>query len=115
MKGATIRRQFREPRAERAATPEPKPQGPSRVARLLALAHHVESLLGSGQLKSHAEAARQLGLTRARMTQVSNLLLLSPEIQERLLTENLRVAERSLRPVGREPMWECQDAALVDS
>ena len=50
----------------------------SRVARQLALAYHVERLIEDGVLKDYAEAARVLGITRARMTQVTNLLNLAP-------------------------------------
>ncbi len=56
-----------------------------RVARLLALAHRIDGMIRSGELKDWAEAARLIGVTRARMTQIANLMLLSPHLQERLL------------------------------
>ena len=52
---------------------------------MLALAHYVERLVEVGTLASYADAARQLGVTRARMGQVLNLLNLSPQVQEALL------------------------------
>ena len=45
------------------------------------LALHVEWLIEDGELEDYADAARALGLTRARLTQVMNLLLLAPKIQ----------------------------------
>lgn len=56
-----------------------------RVARLLALAHKIDGMIRSGELKDWAEAARLIGVTRARMTQIGNLMLLAPEFQEIVL------------------------------
>ncbi len=56
-----------------------------RVARLLALAYRVDGMIRSGELKNWAEAARLIGITRARMTQIANLAVLAPAIQGTLL------------------------------
>ena len=85
-----------------------RPQPVSRAARMLALAHHVERLVEAGDLAGYAEAARALGITRARLTQVMNLLLLAPEIQEQILTGTLCLSERRLRVVVAETYWEQQ-------
>ena len=82
-----------------------KPPGVSRTARQLALAHHVERLIEDGVLKDYAEAARLLGITRARMTQVTNLLNLSPRVQEAIVTGTLMLSERELRDVVRRVEW----------
>ena len=66
-----------------AHTPAPAPVSP--VARRLALAYYVERCLDAGLIQSYAEAARKLGITRARMTQVMDLLILPAEEPERLL------------------------------
>ena len=85
-----------------------------RVARLLALAHRIDSMIRNGELDDLAEAARRLNLTRARMTQITNLLLLAPEIQDQVLalppTVSGRdpVTERQLRPVAADPDWSKQ-------
>jgi len=84
-----------------------------RVARLLALAHRIDGLIAAGELRDLADAARLLGLTRARVTQITNLLLLAPEIQEEILELRLvsgrdTVTERHLRRVVNEPVWERQ-------
>ena len=84
-----------------------------RVARLLALAHRIDAMIATGQLRDLADAARVLGLTRARVTQVMNLLLLAPTIQEAILelpptTARDTVTERSLRRIVAAPLWERQ-------
>lgn len=56
-----------------------------RVARLLALAHKFQRMLDSGEVRSMAELARLGGVSRARITQIMNLLMLAPQIQEELL------------------------------
>lgn len=75
---------------EGEAPPQPereaKPQGTiPRLSRLLALAHHLQGMLDRGELKSMAELARLGHVTRARVTQIMNLLLLAPDIQEAIL------------------------------
>ena len=82
----------------------------SRIARQLALAHHIERLVESGELESYAEAARELGITRARMAQAQSLLNLSAKIQDWILAGELVKSERALRGVLREPNWEIQVA-----
>ena len=93
-----------------AADPEAAPhaQPVSRAARMLALAHHVERLVEAGELAGYADAARALGVTRARLTQVMNLLLLAPEIQEQMLVGEVGATERELRRIVREPAWARQ-------
>ena len=85
-----------------------KPTGPSRAARMLALAHHVERQIEDGTIPGYAAAARALGVTRARVTQLMNLLLLAPELQARIASRELVVTERVLRQVVGEPLWEEQ-------
>jgi hypothetical protein len=79
---------------------------------MLALAHHVEILVEEGRLPDYAAAARILRITRARMTQVMNLLLLAPEIQERLLLGTLSAPERRLRIALRSADWEAQRSVV---
>ena len=90
-----------------------------RVVRLLALAHKVDRMVRNGELKDLADAARRLDLTRARLSQITNLLLLAPEIQEAILDLPLvtdgrdLVTERQLRPIAAEPDWSKQIAAWL--
>ncbi len=85
-----------------------------RVARLLALAHRIDAMIGNSELRDLADAARRLGVTRARVTQVTNLLLLAPDIQAAILdlpaVVNGRdpISERQLRDVVAETDWNQQ-------
>jgi hypothetical protein len=56
-----------------------------RIARLLALAWHVEELVRSGTISSYAAAARLGHVSRARLSQILSLLNLAPDLQEQLL------------------------------
>ncbi len=91
-----------------------------RVARMLALAHKIDAQIRAGELRDLADAARELGLTRARVTQITNLLLLAPHIQAAIfnlpLVEQGRdpVSERQLRPIVAEPDWKAQWALWLE-
>jgi len=66
---------------------------------MLALAHHLQSAIDRGIVTDRASVARSLGFTRARVTQLLDLLLLAPDIQAQVL---------SLEAVdGVEPIGEC--------
>jgi DNA invertase Pin-like site-specific DNA recombinase len=56
-----------------------------RIARLIALAIRYEGLVREGAVRDYAELARLGEVTRARITQIMNLLWLAPDVQERLL------------------------------
>jgi hypothetical protein len=84
------------------------------VSRLMALAIHMDDLVRRGEVTDCAELARLAHVTRARMTQITNLLHLAPEIQEALLylprSRGGRdaITERQLRPVVAVPDWRKQ-------
>jgi hypothetical protein len=84
---------------------------------MLALAHKIDAMVRDGEFRDYAEAARRMGLTRARVTQITNLLLLAPQIQEAILNlppvTNGRdpISERRLRPIVAEPEWQRQIVA----
>ena len=85
-----------------------------RVSRLLALAHRFERSLDDERARDFADLARVGRVTRARITQIMNLLLLAPDIQEELLflprTVQGRdpITERHLRSIVAEPAWPAQ-------
>ena len=85
-----------------------------RVTRLMALAVKFDGLVRCGQITSYAELARLGHVTRARITQIMNLLLLAPALQEELLflprTERSRdpIYLRDLQPIARETDWHKQ-------
>jgi hypothetical protein len=82
------------------------------VVHLLALAHQIERKIRDGELRDYAHAARVLGVTRARVSQISGLTLLAPAIQEEILSlpDGRRdpITERQLREIVAEPLWEKQ-------
>jgi hypothetical protein len=82
-----------------------------RVARLMALAIKFDGMLRQGLVTDYADLARLGLVTRARMTQIMNLLNLAPDIQEQILFLAERsegreaIAERNLRPLTRLVSW----------
>src|SRR3712207_4119093 len=56
-----------------------------KVARLMALAIRLQDLLDRGEVAAYAEPAAVGHVTRARVTQITNLALLAPDIQEQIL------------------------------
>jgi hypothetical protein len=56
-----------------------------RISRLMALAIRFEKLVQAGEVADYAELARLGHVTRARVTQIMNLQMLAPDIQEELL------------------------------
>ena len=89
-------------------------KAPSRIARLLALAYYLESAVGEGELRAYAEAARRLGVSRARVAQVLGLLSLSARLQERILSGELVISERRLRPALSELCWKAQEEVVEE-
>ncbi len=85
-----------------------------RISRLMALAIWFDDLLRKGEVKDYAELARLGHVTRARVTQIMNLLNLAPEIQERLLFLSRtdhgadKVKEYHLRPIAAIVPWNVQ-------
>jgi hypothetical protein len=69
---------------------------------MLALAHKMQQAIDRGVLRDRAEVARRLGLSRARVTQLLDLMLLAPKTQERFLFAESQdgvepVSERAVR------------------
>ncbi len=56
-----------------------------RISRYMALAIHFEDLIRQGIITDYADLARLGHVSRARVTQIMNLRLLAPELQEELL------------------------------
>ncbi len=85
-----------------------------RVSRLMALAIRFDQLIRDGIVTDQAELARLGRVTRARLTQIMNLLSLAPDIQEAILflepttRGRDRIKERDLRPIPTVPDWRVQ-------
>jgi hypothetical protein len=56
-----------------------------RVSRLMAVALRLEALVRSGQIRRYADLAAVGHVTRARISQIVNLINLAPDLQEALL------------------------------
>jgi hypothetical protein len=56
------------------------------ITKLLALANKFERMLAQGQVKNRTVLARTGRVSRARLTQIMNLLDLAPAIQEQILS-----------------------------
>jgi hypothetical protein len=80
---------------------------PHPLARRMAMAIECKRLIESGTVADAAEMARIAGVTRARMTQVLDLNLLAPDLQERLLflNKNVKVNPRTVAKVSRVRSW----------
>lgn len=131
MSGQEVMRQFHfavRARGRREVVPGPKPVEPvtgdgrvPRVVRLMALAVHFDGLIRAGAIRDQAGAARLGHVSRARMTQVMNLLHLAPDLQLALL-ELPRVhagrdplTETALRRIVAEPDWHIQRSLWRDA
>ena len=82
-----------------------------RVARLMALAIRFEHLVRTSQVASYSQLARLGRVTRARISQIMNLLLLAPDIQEqalflpRVLCGRDLIQMQHLQPIALEWDW----------
>jgi hypothetical protein len=118
--GVTVQIELRAPaRARRAvgvdhrgqeAQPPSLPDRIPRIARLMALAIKFQDMIDRGEIRDYAEVARLGYVTRARVTQIMNLLNLAPDIQEALLhlpgdKSRGSVCERQIRDVARRLLW----------
>ena len=86
---------------------------PSRVARMLALAHHLQRAIDAGIASDRATVARAFGHSRARISQILDLLLLAPDIQEKVLASEAvdsiePFRERDLRAISHLRSWAAQ-------
>ncbi len=80
----------------------------------MALAIHFEDLIRQGVVTDYADLARLGHVTRARVTQIMNLRLLAPEIQEELLLFDKKSDDRtpiqlkSLQVLTTKCSWQTQ-------
>jgi hypothetical protein len=85
-----------------------------RVSKLMALALSIEARVRSGELASYAHVAELGHVTRARVTQIVNLVNLAPDLIEEILflprieTGRDLILLRDLRPIAQELDWKKQ-------
>jgi hypothetical protein len=88
-----------------------------RITRYMALAIYYEDLIRKGHVRDYAEIATLGHVTRARVTQIMNLRLLAPDIQEKLITLDLVIkgrdslSLRQLQSIALEANWQKQQTA----
>ncbi|MFH1141426.1 MAG: hypothetical protein V1724_07180 [Chloroflexota bacterium] len=89
-----------------------KPSKPKKLCRNpIALAQEWQRLLESGAATSRADLARQLGFSRAHVTQILRLIDLAPQVKGRVLslgdpTEGLILGAHTLRSLAKLPVEE---------
>jgi hypothetical protein len=93
-------------RPKKSAVP-PTPRIP-RITRLMALAIRFQEMINRGEVKDYADLARLGFVTRARVTQIMNLTLLAPDIQESILGSNQSPNESAIRRVALIALWQDQ-------
>jgi len=85
-----------------------------RVSRLLALAIRFQDMIDQGEVRDFADLARLGYVTRARITQIMDLTLLAPDIQEEILFLPPRakgrdpIKEKEVRAIAAIPHWHRQ-------
>lgn len=109
-----ITRQGPSKRLTTAPQTDTKKPRPLRLTRLMALVIRYQELLDQGHVANRAELSTLAEVSRARLTQIMNLLLLAPDIQEEILLLPLTeatmdpISDRDMRPVVAEPIWDKQ-------
>lgn len=105
---------------DQASKPSTRPRMP-RITRLMALAIKFQSIVDRGDVDDYADLARLGYVTRARVTQIMNLLNLAPDIQEQLLfadndpVMNVHPFERQLRPILSVVDWPTQRRQMQET
>lgn len=76
----------------------------------MALAIKFQEMINRGEVRDYADLARLGYVTRARLTQIMNLLNLAPDIQSSLLegAAPLKFTERHARQLTRIVFWDEQ-------
>ena len=121
MKGLTIKHRVHFGRSRnsrktiaKGSLPEIPTGRTPRVSKLMALAIRFDKLIREGEITDQAELARLGQVSRARVTQIMNMLLLAPDIQEEILylprTQSGRdpIREVMIRPIAGQLSWKTQ-------
>jgi hypothetical protein len=93
---------------------QPTPDRLPRITKMMALAIRLDHLIKTGQVIDQAELARLGHVSRARLTQIMDLNLLAPEIQEEILLfeksnrADVAKIEREIRKIARIASWSMQ-------
>lgn len=110
-------RKHRHPRRRRDSEAPAVPRVP-RITRLIALAIKFQDMVDGSEVHDYADLARLGYVSRARITQIMNLLNLAPDIQEDILLMprpggacHSSVVERQIRTLTSMVVWADQRRA----
>jgi hypothetical protein len=92
--------------------PISRPQIP-RITRLMALAIKFQEMVDRGEVRDYADLARLGLVSRARITQIMNLLNLPPQLQDNMMLDPeqaaaISVSESQLRKITSLVLWRDQ-------
>ena len=103
-------------RVPEAVAQDPLPERVPRIARLMALALKLEQMKREAVVSDYAVLAALGRVSRARVTQIMNLLNLAPDIQEQILflkadtAQRQGICEQSIRRLSSLLRWNEQRA-----
>jgi len=104
-------------RGRRHQPDTPAPPRLPRVTRLMALAIKFQDMVDRGDVRDYADLARLGYVSRARITQIMNLLNLAPDIQVAILSGQASpaVPERAIRCLTSIVDWKEQRRLWVQT
>lgn len=83
------------------------------IQRTLVMAYQIADYMAANNLLMFKDFCRHAHITAPRATQIMNMLLLSPRIQEQILSGDTpkvhRLRERDIRPLLKEAFWPRQE------
>jgi hypothetical protein len=117
--GHTRRARSMEDRLGPAGPPEARKPGPRipHITRLMALAIKLQGMIDRGEIQDYVDIARLGYISRARASQIMNLTLLAPDIQEELVTwesaeaATAAIGEHHLCAITKHTLWAEQRRA----
>lgn len=91
-------------------------QSQSRLCQSLILAYQINNMFHARDLQGFQQVSQWFGFSPARLSQILNLLLLSPQIQEAILfSKEMTLTESLARKIALLPDWEEQAMAWKDT
>ena len=98
----------------------PDPPRIPRITRLIALAIKFQDMVDRREVRDYADLARLGYVSRARITQIMNLLNLAPDIQEQILflgdgsgEQHSQIREPTVRPLTQLVEWDAQRMQFI--
>jgi len=91
----------------------PDPARIPRITRLMALAVKFQDMVDRGEVRDYADLARLGCVSRARITQIMNLLNLAPQLQDNMILDPqqaavISVSESQTRRISSLVVWQDQ-------